>query len=146
VRLDPAKPADVAPLARILADWIDETAWMPDIHTPHEDRRFLAHLIDTCDVITLRDRRGLQGFLARDGAMIHGLYLTPGARGKGLGKRLLEIAKSRSDHLELWSFQANAGARAFYGREGFDEVELTDGAGNDEKVPDVRLIWSEIGG
>ena len=26
-------------------------------------------------------------------------------------------------------------------REGFGEVEFSDGAGNDEKLPDVRLEW-----
>jgi len=143
VKLAPAIPADAEPLAQILADWIDETAWMPNIHTPDEDCRFLTRLIANCDVITAHDRHGLQGFLARDGAKIHALYLVPDIRGRGLGKRLLDRAKSRSDRLELWSFQLNTGARAFYAREGFDEVELTDGAGNDEQVPDVRLVWTK---
>lgn len=30
---------------------------------------------------------------------------------------------------------------AFHIREGFGEVEFSDGAGNDEKLPDVRLEW-----
>jgi len=141
VRLTPAKPADAGPLARILADWIDETDWMPDIHTTEEDRRFLSGLIERCDVVTVRNWRGPKGFMARDGEMIHALYLAPRLRGKGWGKRLLAVAKGRSERLELWSFQSNLGARAFYEREGFSEVEMTDGAGNDEKVPDVRLIW-----
>ena len=63
------------------------------------------------------------------------------ARGRGVGKALLDTAKARSDRLELWCFQANAGARRFYAREGLAEVERTDGAGNDEKLPDVRLVW-----
>jgi len=141
VKLAAAKPADAEPLAQILSDWIDETPWMPNIHTPDEDIRLLTHLITTCDVIAAHDRRGPQGFLVRDGANIHALYLVPDIRGRGLGKRLLDRAKLRSDRLELWSFQSNAGARAFYAREGFDEVELTDGTGNDEQVPDVRLVW-----
>lgn len=143
MRLVPAKPVDAAPLAQILSDWIDETTWMPDIHTLDEDRRFLTRLINNCDVIIVRDWRGPLGFMARDGIMIQALYLVPGARGKGLGKRLLDVAKSRSEQLELWSFQSNTGARAFYAREGFREVEMTDGAGNDEKVPDVRLVWQK---
>lgn len=126
----------------ILSDWIDETPWMPNIHTPDEDRQFLTHLITTCDVTTVRDGGGIIGFMARDGAMIQALYLVPTARGKGVGTRLLNIAKSRIDQLELWSFQSNAGARAFYIREGFQEVEMTDGADNDEHVPDVRLTWA----
>ncbi len=145
MRLVPAKPADAAPLAQILADWIDETEWMPDNHTPDEDRWYLTGLIAKSDVIIVRNWRGLHGFMARDSEVIHALYLAPRARGKGWGRRLLEIAKSRSDRLELWSFQSNVGARAFYAREGFSEVEMTDGASNDEKVPDVRLIWNMEG-
>ncbi|MCF6234500.1 MAG: GNAT family N-acetyltransferase [Rhodobacteraceae bacterium] len=145
MKLAAAKPQDAGALAVILSDWIDETPWMPNIHTPEEDRRCLTHLISTCDLIAVRGGGDLLGFMARDGAMIHALYLVPSARGTGLGKRLLDTAKSRSDQLQLWSFQANVGARAFYAREGFQEVEMTDGANNDEKVPDVRLVWARKG-
>ena len=141
MRLAPAKPHDAAALGRILADWIDETPWMPKIHTPDEDRKFLDRLISDNEVMTLHNWRGPQGFLARDGAIVHALYLQPAARRRGQGKRLLDWAKAHSPHLTLWTFQANTGARAFYAREGFAEVEMTDGARNDEVVPDVRLVW-----
>ncbi|MDJ0826856.1 MAG: GNAT family N-acetyltransferase [Rhodobacter sp.] len=147
MRLTPAKRRDARRLARILADWIDETPWMPTIHTPDQDRSFLAWLITNTEVVTLRSWRGPQGFLAREDTMVHALYLRPAVRGQGHGKRLLDWAKARSPNLTLWTFQANAGARAFYAREGFREVEMTDGAGNDEGVPDVRLVWpAERGG
>lgn len=145
MKLVAATVQDAASLAVILSDWIDETPWMPNIHTPGEDQRFLRRLITDCEVTTVRDGGGPLGFMARDGAMIQALYLMPGLRGMGLGTRLLNIAKSRADQLELWSFQANTGARAFYAREGFQEVEMTDGADNDEHVPDVRLIWARKG-
>ena len=94
----------------------------------------------------MRDWRGPQGFLARDGEMIHALYLRPKARRRGFGKALLDQAKAETPRLTLWAFQANAQARRFYAREGFAEVEETDGAGNDEKLPDVRLTWERPGG
>jgi len=43
--------------------------------------------------------------------------------------------------LELWTFQVNDGARRFYERHGFRAVEVTDGAGNEERQPDVRYAW-----
>ncbi len=48
------------------------------------------------------------------------------------------------DHrrLGLWTFAADAGARAFYQCEGFAPVETTDGARNDEGLPDVRQAWT----
>jgi len=143
MRVSAAKPADAPRLAAVMAGWLNETPWIPNLHTSAEDQRFLRRLIDTVDVIALRNWRGPQGFLARDGEVVHALYLAPKARGRGHGTRLLDVAKTRVPRLELWCFQANTGARAFYAREGFLEVEQTDGAGNDEKLPDVRLVWEK---
>lgn len=70
------------------------------------------------------------------------LYCRRGQTGKGLGKIMLDFAKSKSPSgLQLWTFQVNTGARKFYRREGFQEVELTDGQNCEEKQPDVRLEW-----
>ena len=143
MRLAPARPRDAGALARILAGWARETAWMPEV--PRDAKGYLARLIRKYDVLTLRDWRGPQGFLAREGEMIHALYLRPRVRGRGFGKALLDRAKAESPRLTLWAFQANAKARRFYAREGFSEVEETDGAGNDEKLPDVRLTWERPG-
>ncbi len=71
------------------------------------------------------------------------LYLDPDWRGRGLGDRLVALAKERSpDGLELWTFQVNGPACRFYERHGFVEVERTDGRGNEEREPDVRYAWS----
>ncbi|MFD6415835.1 GNAT family N-acetyltransferase [Streptomyces sp. NPDC060194] len=70
------------------------------------------------------------------------LYLDPAWRGRGLGERLVELAKQRRpDGLELWTFQVNGPARRFYERHGFTAVEHTDGRGNEEREPDVRYAW-----
>jgi hypothetical protein len=54
----------------------------------------------------------------------------------------MALAKQRSPaELQLWTFQVNAGARRFYERHGFVPVELTDGATNQERQPDVRYRW-----
>lgn len=141
MRLAAAKPADAAPLARIMADWASETPWMPKLDAPQENQLVLSRLIATTDVTTLRNWRGPQGFVARDGASIHALYLAPAARARGHGKRLLDHAKGQSDRLTLWCFQANTRARSFYARQGFAEAGMTDGAGNDENIPDVQMVW-----
>jgi ribosomal protein S18 acetylase RimI-like enzyme len=55
---------------------------------------------------------------------------------------LLDTAKARRpEGLRLWVFQRNEGARAFYAKHGFTEVERTDGAANEEREPDVLLAW-----
>ena len=58
-----------------------------------------------------------------------------------MGRRLLRAAMAQSPRLWLWTFQANTGAQRFYLREGFAEIRRTDGAGNDEGLPDIQYSW-----
>lgn len=127
---------DAVEIAQILSDWAEETVWMPRLHTREEDLGFCRRLIETQTVFVVPG-----GFLAMEGHEVNALYLAPEARGKGHGKTLLDKAKEGQETLSLWTFQANTGARRFYLREGFREVLLTDGSGNDEKLPDVQMAW-----
>ena len=69
------------------------------------------------------------------------LYVDPDWTGRGLGTRLLDVAKAeRPAGLDLWAFQSNTGARRFYERHGFRAVAMTDGD-NEEGAPDVRYRW-----
>ncbi len=57
----------------------------------------------------------------------------------GAGTQLVEAAKaSGADVLELWCFQANSRARRFYEARGFRTIRFTDGAHNEERMPDAR--------
>ena len=77
----------------------------------------------------------------RDG-WLDQLYVAPAYTGRGIGSQLIELAKQRQPAgLQLWTFQVNAGARRLYERHGFRAVEMTDGAGNEERQPDVRYAW-----
>ena len=88
-----------------------------------------------------RRGRGLGGFLARDGARIHALYTHPAARRQGIASRLIAEAQTAAHRLELWTAQDNAAARALYAAHGFYPVALSNGQGNDEGRPDMRMIW-----
>jgi 8-oxo-dGTP pyrophosphatase MutT (NUDIX family)/N-acetylglutamate synthase-like GNAT family acetyltransferase len=80
------------------------------------------------------------------GLVVDQLYLDPPWIGRGVGAVLVDHAKQRSDGgLELWTFQVNAAARRFYARQGFVEVDWTDGAANEEHEPDVRCRWVRRG-
>ena len=58
-----------------------------------------------------------------------------------MGSRLLDVAKQhRPTGLKLWTFQANAGARRFYERNGFVGIATTEGD-NEEGAPDVLYQW-----
>lgn len=139
--IDLARPEDAAGMARVLGGWIAATPWMPKLHTPAEELWFCSHLIETCAVYVIRAPE-VGGFLARQGDAIPAFYLGPVQRGQGLGKTLLDRAKQDRDRLELWTFQANTRAVAFYQREHFRETNRTMGEGNEENLPDLRLIWT----
>lgn len=71
------------------------------------------------------------------------LYVLPEAQGRGIGRALVEHAKlQRPAGLQLWAFESNAPARAFYEANGFVAAEFTDGSGNEERAPDVRYVWA----
>ena len=139
--LRPATPLDAGRVGAILSAWIDETPWMPRIHTRAEDIAHADMMVDRGWVTVAESADDVAGFLARDGDDIHALYIDPMARGLGLGTRLLTDAMQQETQLTLWTFQKNTRAQAFYRRHGFAEVERTDGARNDEGLPDIRYQW-----
>lgn len=117
--------------------------WLPDLHTPEEDLAFFAERVLPEQTVLVFEREGeAAGFIAFADGWVHHLYIAPEHWMNGCGSALLYRAKAAAAQLELWAFQGNARARRFYAKHGFAEVELTDGDGNQEKTPDVRLLWA----
>lgn len=143
VTLRKAVAADADICARILADWIIETPWMPRLHTLAEDSAYIGVKIQN-GWVTMAATPEAVGFLTLEGDYISSLYVAPGARRSGVGKALLNHAKERANSLSLWTFQANMQARRFYMREGFTETQRTEDE-NEEKMPDVEYVWSSEG-
>lgn len=138
----PATLEDAAACARIMGAWVAETPWMPMLHTPGEDHAFLCRLIGAGRVTVWDGAAGIDGFVSRAGTELGALYVSACARGQGVGAALLDAAKRASPVLDLWTFEANTGARRFYRREGFAEIGRTDGALNEERLPDIRYRWT----
>ncbi|MCG7518681.1 GNAT family N-acetyltransferase [Ruegeria sp. Ofav3-42] len=143
--LRPARSTDAGATGEILHGFALENEWMPELHTQAETIAFCGRMIDLNWVTVAETDQGVVGFLALNGAEIHSLYLSPNARGQGIGQKLLEHAKSCRSHLSLFAFQANLPARRFYERNGFAEVARSDGAGNDENLPDIKYVWTSKG-
>lgn len=140
-KLRAAYDTDAGKIGAILSEFIDETPWMPRIHSRAEDVSFAGSMIDREWVTVALQSDVVVGFLALDGADIHSLYVTQAHWRTGCGRTLIEHAKSKATSLSLWTFQFNELARLFYVNQGFIEVEHTDGAGNDEKLADIRFEW-----
>src|SRR5258707_590740 len=121
--------------------------WLAGLHTPEEDRWFYRErMFTSCMLWGAFAGDNLTGLIAYRDDWIEQLYVLPEMQGRGTGSALLEIAKRASDRLQLWTFRANAQARRFYEARGFAIVEQTDGAGNEEKEPDARYLWTRAQG
>ena len=136
-----ARSTDAGRVGAILSEFIDTTPWMPRIHSRAQDLGFAGMMIERGWVSVVEQNERVVGFIALDGPRVQALYVGAEARGRGHGAALLQGAQAALDALELWTFQANNCAQAFYRRHGFSEVERTDGARNDEHLPDIRFLW-----
>lgn len=128
-------------MAAILRAFARHTPWLAQARPYRTDLRIIADITRRGWVQVLRDRGGTAAFIARDGARVHALYVHSRAQGRGLGRTLLEDAKHGQPRLELYVAEANEAARAFYTAHGFVEAGRGSGAGNDEGLPDIRMIW-----
>jgi len=120
------------------------TYGFPPAHADDEVRAWVRDILlpETETWIAEEDPGVANGFISIGKRSVEQLYVSPGRTGRGLGSSLVRHAQARRPAgLELWTFQVNVGARRFYERHGFRAVELTDGAGNEERQPDVRYVW-----
>nr|WP_274705711.1 GNAT family N-acetyltransferase [Salipiger pentaromativorans] len=117
--------------------------WKPRLHSGAEDIAHAGAMIENGWVTVAEASRtgALLGFLAREGAYIHALFITPQAQRNGVGRRLIAAAQAACDRLDLWTFEANTGARRFYERAGFAVIARGDGEANDEGLPDIHYRW-----
>ncbi len=116
--------------------------YLPHDHTPEEDHAFVRDVVmKECKVYVAEDNVEIMGFIAFKDNWIDHLYLLPEAQGKGIGSSLLNIALGKANEYQLWTFQRNTAARAFYEAKGFKVVRETDGQDNEEKEPDVLYRW-----
>jgi len=112
------------------------------VHSPDEDLVFFQDDVLPNQTVLIADfSNKVAGFVAYSADWLNHLYVAPEYWRSGVGSQLLSEVKAASVCLQLWTFQDNTRARAFYARHGFEEVEFTDGLLNEERTPDVRLVW-----
>lgn len=126
-----------------LASRAEALPYLPRLHTDNETRIWIyAVVLARHRVWVALLDGGIAGFVALNGDWVDHLYVHPRHFRQGVGDSLLALTKEKSaGRLHLWTFQRNAPARNFYERRGFYAVKLTDGAGNEEREPDVLYAW-----
>ena len=116
----------------------------PAMHTAEEDIRFFSRRMNDDEVTAwVAEAHGeMLGFALCAPTFLDGLYVRPDLTGQGIGSLLLDVVDAtHPDGYELWVFESNTGARRLYERRGLVEVERTDGSGNEEKAPDIKMAW-----
>ena len=83
--------------------------------------------------------RQIDGFIGLTGNHIEGIFVAKAARSKGVGKALLEYAKSRKPSLTLSVYQKNQRALAFYRRKQF--VVQSEGIDEDTNEAEIQMLW-----
>jgi len=104
---------------------------------------FWAELLTKDFGYVAHDQGRVVGFCSREDDNVSGLFILKEARGCGIGKRLLDLAKADRDWITVWAYEANTGARKFYHREGLVEIkreleEFDDG----NSLMDVEHRWT----
>ena len=93
-------------------------------------------------LIVGEDEKGVPaGFLGADGQRLEMLFLLPEARGKGLGRALLQYGMDRYGLRELAVNQQNPQARGFYEHMGFHVYRRTE---TDEQGGPYPLLYMKL--
>ena len=84
--------------------------------------------------------RQIDGFIGLTENHIEGIFVAKSARSKGIGRALLEYAKSRKPCLTLSVYQKNERALAFYRHEQF--VVQSEGIDGDTNEAEIQMLWT----
>ncbi|MCA7883792.1 GNAT family N-acetyltransferase [Burkholderia contaminans] len=118
-------------------------SYAPLAHSEAAVRDWVANMLVPSGNVTVavNDNRivGMAVHVVTDGvAWLDQLYVHPEFKRQGIGSALLESVKSQTvGKLQLYTFQMNRDAAAFYERYGFIAIAHSDGSRNEEGCPDV---------
>lgn len=125
------QPADLEP---VLNFWLAATLQAHSFIDPaywHNNLEPVRQMLPQAEVYVYAKAADGQplGLIGLDGDYIAGLFVSPEEQAQGIGKQLLDYAKSLRQQLTLRVYQQNERAMRFYQREGFQiENEQIDEA------------------
>ena len=115
--------------------------WLPVLHSLEGDTKFFTRVVVEQTFVVAENDDAIVGFCGVHEGWVEQLYIHPDHQRRGLGAKFIDWAKGDVHALQLWVFEQNHAAQAFYEKHGFVEAERTDGQLNAEKTPDVRMTW-----
>jgi GNAT superfamily N-acetyltransferase len=139
-----AKPSDAMEIADLyLSARAEALPFLGRTHSDEDVRIWVRdHLLLSSETYVAMVGDQIVGFISLEQESIEQLYVRPGWYRCGIGSLLLNKAFAESrGRLQLFTFQRNIAARAFYEAKGFRALEFTDGSRNEEREPDIRYVW-----
>ena len=139
-------PEYACELVQMWRDSFEQAVGIIDPHPLEEQLRALEEKIvpqNRVRVVLEKDTSAVIGFIASTSTMISLLYVHVDHQGKGIGSKLLNLAKEESGgSLRLFTFKSNTKAQRFYERQGFKII----GRGFEEmwQLEDVEYEWSRV--
>ena len=106
-------------------------------------REYVPMAIENVEHLIIAEKESVEpaAFMRIDGNRLEMLFLSPEARGKGLGKRLLQYGIETYNIQELTVNEQNPQAVGFYEHMGFQTYKRTD---HDEKGNPYPLLYMRL--
>ncbi|MGI3166122.1 GNAT family N-acetyltransferase [Pseudooceanicola sp. 200-1SW] len=130
--------ADIPACAAVASDWVEETGWMPRLHSVAELEGHIRAAFDAREIWVIGTPVAAYMSVDPEAGHIGALYCR--TRGQGWGKAFLDKAKEGRDRLSLNTHVPNRAAQRFYAREGFFETGRRMPA-PPETVEELRMEW-----
>ena len=100
---------------------------------------FVKELLSQAEVYVYERNQEIQGFIGLHGEHIEGIFILDKLQSQGIGKHLLDYAKTKKNQLHLNVYQKNLRAIHFYQREKFEiQCESLDEATGEK---DYVMVW-----
>ena len=117
---------DTHDLAELMEVWYDAAQiahpfWAPEMFE-RERKDICEKFLPLAETWVFEDEGRVVGFIALLDNEVGGIFVSPRRHGQGIGRALMDHARTSRDHLELEVFEANEIGRAFYGAYGFGIV------------------------
>ena len=147
MKIDEISERNEAVLAELLRLWEDSVRATHTFLTEEEIARIRAYvpgaLAGVAHLAAAADDTGkIVGFLGAEGERLEMLFLSPAARGKGLGRQLVEYGARRYGLREVTVNEQNPQAVGFYEHLGFVTYRRTD---RDEEGGPYPLLYMKRG-
>ena len=141
IKIIPYDTTYVVDTVRMWRESMEKAIGQPDTHPFEKHVNFLNNILTkNNNVYIALGTNKVIGIIAFNDSEINQLYIHNDYQGKGLGKRLLELAKANSKgRLTLYTFEVNRKAQRFYENNGFKVIGR--GYENMENLEDIKYEW-----